>query len=83
MDLIYQINQLNKVNYSDEQFDVILVPLVLMYISRINILKAVSELDRVLKNNGLLIITDFYPDVPKKVCFKHNTKLFTYKQKFK
>lgn len=77
-----EVGDICNLSYSDQQFDVVLVPFVLMYINRINLLKAISELDRVLKNNGLLIITDFYPNIPKKISFKHNNDLYTYKQKF-
>ncbi len=76
------IGTCDNLNYSDNYFDIILVPFVFMYFDRELLLKSVSEIDRVLKNNGKLIITDFYPNKPRKNSYKHIDGMFIYKQKY-
>lgn len=68
--------------FDDSKFDIVLVPFVLMYISREKLLRNIAEIDRILKDGGKLVITDFSPNYPKKIKFKHNENLVTYKQNF-
>jgi hypothetical protein len=53
-----------------------------MYIDRNLLLKSVYEIDRILKNNAKLIITDFYSNRPRKNRYKYIDNTFIYKQKF-
>ena len=68
--------------YENEKFDVILVPFVFMYIDRNLLIKSIFEIDRVLKNNGTLIITDFYSNRQRKNIYKHIESTFIYKQNY-
>jgi len=74
-----------EIPIKDEVFDLIIINSVFHWIDRKNLLKVVSELDRILKNNGFLIIGDFYPDsLFLKVKYHHlpGRELFTYKQDY-
>ena len=53
-----------------------------MYIDRNLLLKSCYEIDRILKNNGKLIITDFYSNRPRKNKYKYIDNTFIYKQNF-
>lgn len=68
--------------YEDKKFDIIMIPFVMVYIDRELLLKSISEIDRILKNNGILIITDFYSNRPRKNIYKHTDNTFIYKQNF-
>jgi ubiquinone/menaquinone biosynthesis C-methylase UbiE len=73
---------LDNIDLSDNSCDIILIPFVLMYVDRNLLLKSINEIDRILKNNGLLIITDFYSNRPRKNGYKHFENTFIYKQNY-
>lgn len=66
------------------KFDMIIINFVFHWISREKLFKAVSEIDRVLSDNGILIIGDFMPDSPVKVNYHHvkDEQMWTYKQDY-
>ena len=68
--------------YPEEKFDLVVINFVLHWIDRKNLFKVISEIDRVLKNDGLLFIGDFYPQAPVKNHYHHikDREFFTYKQ---
>lgn len=68
--------------YDDSYFDIILVPFVFMYIDRNILLKSVYQIDRILKNGGKLIITDFYSNRQRKNNYKYIKDSFIYKQNY-
>jgi ubiquinone/menaquinone biosynthesis C-methylase UbiE len=78
----FKVGTCDNMEYEDNQFDIILIPFVFMYIDRNLLLKSVSEIDRILKNNGKLIITDFYCNRQKKNKYKHVENTFIYKQNY-
>lgn len=80
--IYFQVGTCDNMNYEDNQFDIILVPFVFMYIDRNLLLKSISEIDRILKNNGKLIITDFYSNRQRKNKYKHVENAFIYKQNY-
>ncbi len=68
----------------DEKFDLIIISFVFHWIDRALLAKCVSEVERLLKSEGFLIIGDFYPDNPKKFKYHHLPKedIWTYKQDY-
>jgi ubiquinone/menaquinone biosynthesis C-methylase UbiE len=72
---------LEKLNFKDASFDLIIISFVFHWIDRQILPSVISEADRVLKNKGLIIITDFFPLFPKRVKYKHlkEYKVYTYK----
>lgn len=77
-----EVGTCDNINNLDNFFDIILIPFVFMYIDRNLLIKSISEIDRVLKNNGLLIITDFYSNKPRKNSYKYIENMFIYKQNY-
>ena len=69
---------------TSESIDLIIVGFVLYVIDRNILLKVISEIDRVLKNNGELIIVDFFSEIPTKNKYFHISEIdaFSYKQNY-
>jgi SAM-dependent methyltransferase len=67
-----------------DSFDLIIVNFVFHWIDRSNLLKSVSEIDRLLGNKGFLIIGDFLPSNFVKVRYHHlpQQAIYTYKQNY-
>ncbi|SHE67708.1 class I SAM-dependent methyltransferase [Flavisolibacter ginsengisoli] len=57
-------DDMNK--FGDESFDVVIVGFVFYVIKRRLLLKSISEIDRVLKDKGYLIIMDFFTETTVK-----------------
>jgi ubiquinone/menaquinone biosynthesis C-methylase UbiE len=78
----FEISTCDNMSFEKNTFDLIMVPFVLMYVDRELLLKSVSEIDRILKNNGILIITDFYSNRQRKNNYKYIENTYIYKQNF-
>ena len=65
-------------------FDLVIINFVLHWVDRSSLIKSISEIDRVVKNNGYLIIGDFLPDCPLKRKYGHlpEDNVYTYKQDY-
>jgi ubiquinone/menaquinone biosynthesis C-methylase UbiE len=70
--------------FETESFDLVIIGFVFYVIDRELLLKVIGETDRVLKNNGLLLITDFFAPRTLKNEYHHlkGMQIFTYKQKY-
>ena len=65
-------------------FDLVVVNFVFHWVDRSLLLKSISEIDRVLCQEGYLLIGDFYPDYPSKTTYHHlpEQEVWTYKQDY-
>lgn len=65
-------------------FDFVIVSFVFCWIDRNNLLRSVAEIDRLLKDGGFLIISDFFPSNLIKVKYHHlvEQEVYTYKQSY-
>jgi ubiquinone/menaquinone biosynthesis C-methylase UbiE len=68
--------------YENKKFDIIMIPFVFMYLDRELLFKSITEIDRILNNNGILIITDFYSNRQRKNQYKHINDSFIHKQNY-
>jgi ubiquinone/menaquinone biosynthesis C-methylase UbiE len=68
--------------FKDTAFDIVIMGFCLYLCDRNDLFKIAFEADRVLKNNGLLIILDFYPPFGYVNDFSHQENLKTYKLKY-
>jgi SAM-dependent methyltransferase len=68
----------------DAGFDLVIVNGVLVWIDRSTLLRSCAEIDRLLAQDGVLIIGDFHPPCPERVNYHHRTDvaLYTYKQNY-
>lgn len=66
------------------EFDIVIVYFVFHWVDRSTLARSVSEVDRVVKEGGLLIIGDFLPDFQQKRHYHHcpGQKVYTYKQDY-
>jgi ubiquinone/menaquinone biosynthesis C-methylase UbiE len=67
-----------------EKFDLVIVGFVFYVVDRSLIFKTLAEIDRVLADNGFLVIMDFYTNSPVKRPYEHikDFPAFTYKQHY-
>ncbi len=70
--------------FEDAKFDLIIVGFVFYVVDRNLLLRAISEIDRLLSNNGHLIITDFFSGQPAKKKYHHIEKIeaYSFKQNY-
>jgi len=70
--------------YETEKFDLIIIGFLFYVLDRNLLFRTLSEIDRVLKNNGLIILVDFQAIKPLRVKYHHITQFdaFSYKQPY-
>jgi ubiquinone/menaquinone biosynthesis C-methylase UbiE len=71
-------------NFEDGSMDIVIVGFVLYVIDRSIFFKVVSEIDRVLRNGGTLIIIDFFSETVLKNVYQHISEFtaFSFKQNY-
>jgi SAM-dependent methyltransferase len=67
-----------------ESFDLVIVNFVFHWIDRQSLLRAVAEVDRLVRDGGYLLIGDFYPANQLQVRYHHleSEEVYTYKQNY-
>jgi ubiquinone/menaquinone biosynthesis C-methylase UbiE len=70
--------------YDNESMDVVIVGFVFYVIDRNIVFRVVSEIDRVLKNGGILIIVDFFSESSLKNEYQHikDFSAYSFKQNY-
>ncbi len=70
--------------YEDGTFDVVIVGFVFYVIDRSILFKVIAEIDRVLKNNGVIVIIDFFSETSLKNAYQHidEFQAYSYKQNY-
>jgi len=71
-------------SFEDGSMDIVIVGFVLYVIDRSTFFKVVSEIDRVLRNGGILIIIDFFSETVLKNVYQHISEFtaFSFKQNY-
>jgi ubiquinone/menaquinone biosynthesis C-methylase UbiE len=68
--------------FENAQFDCIIIGFIFYVVDREYLFKIMSEVDRVLSNNGVLIIQDFYSPNFEIVDYKHVEGMSTFKMNY-
>ena len=68
--------------YDDNSFDIIIFGFCLYLCDRNDLFKIAYEADRCLKNEGTLVIKDFYPTFPYKNKYSHLEGIYSYKMDY-
>jgi ubiquinone/menaquinone biosynthesis C-methylase UbiE len=68
----------DRLQYSDEQFDMLIYGWCLYLCDPDDYFKIALEGDRILRDGGHLVVYDFYPDHTFKVPYKHKAGLFSH-----
>jgi SAM-dependent methyltransferase len=66
------------------QFDLVIINFVLHWVGRSALLQSVSELDRMVRDGGSLLVGDFYPPSPLRSTYHHlpDSDIWTFKQDY-
>ena len=74
-------SSVSDIHIKDSKFDLAIIIFVFHWISRETLMQSLSEIDRMIKPGGYLIIGDFAPDAPTKNKYHHLPKddVWTYK----
>ncbi len=70
--------------FDDQSIDIVIVGFVFYVIDRDILFKVISEIDRVLKNGGILIIVDFFSEKSLRNVYEHINEFtaFSFKQNY-
>lgn len=64
--------------YGNESMDIVIVGFVFYVIDRNILFKVIAEIDRVLKNGGILVVIDFFSETTLKNQYQHIQKFSAY-----
>ena len=66
---------------TQEKFDLVIVNFVLHWVAREELLRSISEIDRIVEDGGHLVVGDFLPDQPTMTNYHHlpGENVYTYK----
>jgi len=81
-DLSLSTGTADDLTFEDNTFDTIILGFFLLMCDRDELFKIAMEVDRCLKDGGILIIQDFYPPFPYKNTYGHLEGLYSYKMDY-
>ena len=81
-EILLQVGTADILPFENNSFDVIIFGFCLYLCDRNDLFKIAYEADRCLKNEGTLIIKDFYPAFPFKNKYSHHNGVFSYKMDY-
>ena len=81
-ELILKVGTADELAFADASFDAVILGFCCYLIDRRRLHRVVAEVDRVLKPDGLLMITDFDPEYPHRRAFAHQPGLWSYKMQY-
>jgi ubiquinone/menaquinone biosynthesis C-methylase UbiE len=68
--------------YKDGSMSIVIIGFCLYLCDRSDLFKIASEVDRVIEENGIIIILDFYSEIPYKNKYTHLDGLYSYKMDY-
>lgn len=68
--------------YEDDKFDLIIITNVLQWVPRKYLMRTLAEIDRVLKDNGVVFLMDFLPNRSISSKSKHNENIYIFKDDY-
>ncbi len=68
--------------YENNKFDVIIFSMVLQWIPRKNLIRTISEIDRVLKVEGVVYIEEFLTNKPVTSASRHDYEIYIFKDNY-
>lgn len=81
-EILYLQATAGNIPLCDNSFDLVIVHYVLHWVDRTKLCHSISEIDRVIQENGFLLLGDFYPDSPCRVPYHHTSGISTWKQDY-
>ena len=77
-----RVGTADELDYANGFFDTVIFGFCLYLCDRTDLFRIAYEADRVLQNDGTLVITDFYPPFPYKNRYSHCEGLYSYKMDY-
>lgn len=74
-----QVGTADQLHFANEQFDLIIFGFLLYLCDRSKLFQIASEADRVLQDQGNILIYDFYSQTPYKNDYSHLSGVYSYK----
>lgn len=68
--------------FQDNKFDIVILTYVLQWIPRNLLIKTISEVDRVVKNGGLVYIEEYLPNKPITSKSHHHDQIYIFKDNY-
>ena len=72
----------DQLPFEDNKFDVVILMMVMQWIPRSDLIKTISEVDRVLKIGGLIFLEEYLPNQPVTSISRHNKDISIYKDNY-
>jgi ubiquinone/menaquinone biosynthesis C-methylase UbiE len=68
--------------FEDSKFDIVILTMVMQWIPRSNLIKTISEVDRVLRTGGVIYLEDYLSNQPVTSISRHNKDISIYKDNY-
>lgn len=81
-DLSLRVGTADKLPFEDDKFDLVIFGFCLYLCDRKDLFAIPYEADRVLVENGHIVILDFYPPFPYRNKYIHHSALYTYNRTY-
>lgn len=81
-DLSLCVGTADKLPFEDDKFDLVIFGFCLYLCDRTDLFAIPFEVDRVLVENGHIVILDFYPPFPYRNKYIHHSLLYSYKMDY-
>ena len=78
-----QVGTADHLAFTDKSFDVVIFGFCLYLCDRGDLFKIAAEADRVLRDQGWLLIKDFYSPIPLATAYHHKAGVYSYKMDYK
>lgn len=78
-----QVGTADQLPFADKSFDIVIFGFYLYLCDRHDLFKIAAEADRVLKNQGWLLIKDFYSPTALANAYHHKAGVYSYKMDYK
>ena len=72
----------DQLPFEDNKFDVVILTMVLQWVSRSDLIKTISEVDRVLKTGGVIFLEEYLPNQPVTSISRHSKDISIYKNNY-
>ena len=72
----------HELPYDDDKFDVVILSMVLQWIPRKYLIRTISEVDRVLKDGGIVYIQEFLTNKPVTSLSRHDDEIYIFKNDY-
>lgn len=81
-DLDIKVGTAENLEYATDSFDLIIFGFCLYLCDRGDLFRIACEADRCLRDNGYLVLIDFYPNSPFKNKYVHCSDVYSYKMRY-